>query len=206
MDTLVETLKTKGRRESFQPGEWLFQAGDPADGLYLVTGGEVRIYKMDEQGREVEVVRLGPGDFFGEAILFVSSEFPAFAQVIKPSDVLFLAKDSLFRDLEAVPGLARDLLTLLARKCVVLNRRIEVLNLQTVRQRLIQFLLSHCHGERSCTVRLDIKKVELAQLLGTISETLSRNLKQLQEAGLIEVEGRSLHIKDRLKLRAELTR
>ena len=205
MDILIRTIKTKGRRKTFRSGEWLFQAGDAADGLYLVEEGEVRIYKMDAQGREVEVVRLGPGDFFGEAILFVSDEFPAFAQVIRPADVLFLDKGILLRDLESVPGLARDLLTLLARKCVILNRRIEVLNLQSVRQRLIRFLLSHCRGERSCTIRLDIKKAELAQLLGTISETLSRNLKQLQDAGLIEVDGRSLHIKDCRKLRAALS-
>lgn len=206
MDTLIGTLKNQGRKVTCRPGEWLFQSGDPADGLYLVTAGEIRITKMDEQGKEIEVVRLGPGDFFGEAILFVSPEFPAFAQAVRESDVVFLDKDSLFRSLETVPGLARDLLTLLARKCLVLNRRIEALNLQTVRQRLIRFLLSHCHGERSCTVRLDIKKAELAQLLGTISETLSRNLKQLQESGLIEVEGRSFHIPDRTRLRAELSR
>ena len=51
---------------------------------------------MDEQGREVEVVRLEPGDFLGEAILFVSSVFPFFAQAVKDSQVLFFDKNKIF--------------------------------------------------------------------------------------------------------------
>jgi CRP-like cAMP-binding protein len=52
---------------------------------------------------------------------------------------------------------------------------------------------------------LRLKKVELAKLLGTISETLSRNLKQMQDEGLIEVKGKKIYVKDCLKLRAELS-
>lgn len=208
METLIDhILNAAGegvRRKIYSAGDMLFQAGDPADGLYYVKTGQVRIYKMDEQGREVEVVRLEPGDFFGDAVLFVHKEFPAFAEAVLDSEVFFIEKSRLFRDLENVPGLARDFITLLARKCVTLNRRIEALGLQTVRQRLAQFLLMRCQGKGVCTVQLDIKKAELARLLGTISETLSRNLKQLQEEGLIEVTGRSIRIRDCLRLRSQL--
>ena len=204
MNTLIDTLKKQGARHSYRAGDWLFQAGDPANGLFLIEKGEVRIYRMDEEGREVELVRLGPGDFFGEAILFVQPVFPAFASVVKPSQVFFLGKERLFQALKSSAELAHDLLTLLAQKCVVLNRRIEALGLKTVRQRLVRYLLSRCRGENTCTVNLDMKKSELAQLLGTISETLSRNLKQLQDDGLIRVQGRSLHIPDCRRLKDEI--
>ena len=207
MNTLIEHILDPegggGQRRVFPAGGVLFNAGDPADGLYYVKSGEVRIYKMDSQGREVEVVRLEPGDFFGDAVLFVHREFPAFAEAVQDSEVFFLEKGQLLRGLEEVPGLARDFITLLARKCVTLNRRIEALGLQTVRQRLIQFLLTRCQGRGVCTVELDMKKAELARLLGTISETLSRNLKQLQEEGMILVTGRSIRITDCSRLRNE---
>jgi CRP/FNR family transcriptional regulator len=160
---------------------------------------------MDEQGKEIEIVRLGPGDFLGEAILFAADAFPVFAQASKDSKVVFLAKTRLFSRLAEDPELARFFIELLARKCVVLNRRIEALGLQTVRQRLIQFLLTHCGGQQGCVVRLDMKKGELASLLGTIGETLSRNLKQLQDQGLVLVEGNTIHIRDCALLRKELS-
>lgn len=201
---ILDSEKGGSRRQLYTAGDMLFHAGDPADGLYYVKTGQVRITKMDEQGREVEVVRLEPGDFFGDAVLFVHKEFPVFAEAVKDSEVFFIERSRLLRDLEEMPGLARDFITLLARKCVTLNRRIEALGLQTVRQRLAQFLLMRCQGESACTVELDIKKAELARLLGTISETLSRNLKQLQEEGLIEVSGRTIRIRDCPRLRSLL--
>jgi CRP/FNR family transcriptional regulator len=205
MIELDRYLKELGQIQVYASGEFLFHAQDLAQGLYYVRSGEIRVYKMDEQGKEIEIVRLGGGDFLGEAILFVSDVFPAYAQAVKDSEVVFLAKTRLFSRLDQDPALARFFMELLARKCVVLNRRIEVLGLQTVRQRLIQYLLTRCQGQQECTVSLKMKKGELAKLLGTISETLSRNLKQLQDQGLLQVEGNTLHIKDSSRLRRELS-
>jgi len=204
MDVLIGHILARGRKKKYSKGELLFAAGGPADGLYYVASGAVRVYRMDEQGREVEIVRLGPGEFFGEAVVFASPVFPAFADATLDSEVLFLDKSGLLEDLDRVSGLAQDLLGLLARKCLVLNRRIEVLELQTVRQRLVRFLLSRCRDRDSGVVHLEMKKGELAKILGTIGETLSRNLKQLQEEGLIRVTGRRIHIPDCRRLQDEL--
>ncbi len=118
---------------------------------------------------------------------------------------MFFNKDEIFKKIDEVPSIAKFFLNLLARKCIILNKRIETLGLQTVRQRLMQYLLLNCAGEEQCTVELKTKKVELAKILGTISETLSRNLKQLQDEGLIAVEGNKIHVKDCSKLRLELS-
>lgn len=205
MENLEYYLTELGQEQSHFVGQFLFHAHDPALGLYYVRSGEIRVYKMDEQGKEIEIVRLGTGDFLGEAILFVSDIFPVFAQAVKESQVVFMEKTRLFSRLDRDPALARFFAELLARKCVVLNRRIEALGLQTVRQRLIQYLLTRCRGQQECFIELDIKKSELAKLLGTISETLSRNLKQLQDQGLIEVKGNAIHLKDCPRLRQDLS-
>jgi len=204
MENLEYYLTDLGQEQSHSVGQFLFHAHDPALGLYYVRSGEIRVYKMDEQGKEIEIVRLGTGDFLGEAILFVSDVFPVFAQAVKESQVVFMEKTRLFSRLDRDPALARFFAELLARKCVVLNRRIEALGLQTVRQRLIQYLLTRCRGQQECFIELDIKKSELAKLLGTISETLSRNLKQLQTEGFISVKGNTIQIHDCLLLKEEL--
>lgn len=205
MNDFDETVKSLGRTKKYQKGEVLFSAQEKANGFFYVESGEIRVYKMDENGREVEVVRLGPGDFLGEAIVFVSSEFPFFAQAVKDSKVLFFDKTTILREMETEPSVAKFFVNLLASKCVVLSRRIESLGLHTVRQRLIQYLLSNCSGNQQCIIELKIKKSELAKILGTISETLSRNLKQMQEEGLIEVEGSRIRVVDCCKMRSELS-
>lgn len=205
MKEFDETVKSLGRTKKYQKGEILFSAQEKANGFFYVESGEVRVYKMDENGREVEVVRLGPGDFLGEAIVFVSSEFPFFAQAVKDSEVLFFDRTTILRAMETEPSVAKFFVSLLASKCVVLSRRVESLGLLTVRQRLIQYLLSKCSGGQQCVIELKVKKSDLAKILGTIGETLSRNLKQMQEEGLIEVEGSRVRVVDCYKMRSELS-
>jgi CRP-like cAMP-binding protein len=153
---IPKKLEGLGRLKQFHQGEMLFHAEDEADGFYYVRSGEIRVYKMDEQGKEVELVRLGPGEFLGEAIVFVSSVFPAFAQAIKDASVLFFEKSAVTKEMEIDPEISRFFVDLLARKCVVLSTKIESLGLRTVRQRLIQYLLSNCSGDQRC--RVDLKR------------------------------------------------
>lgn len=199
-----DSLKRLGRPKRFQKSEMLFSAQDEADGFYYVESGEIRVYKMDEQGREAEVVRLGPGGFLGEAIVFASPVFPVFAQAVTDSVVRFFAKKEIKQEMAKNPGIAMYFVELLAGKCVVLSNKIESLGLRTVRQRLARYILSGCSGNRSCVVELKVRKGELAKILGTVSETLSRNLKQMQEEGLIEVKGNRISVKDCPALRSEL--
>ncbi len=204
MKDLEQKIIELGHSKVYKKDEFLFHADDLAEGFYYLQSGEIRVFKMDEQGKEVEVIRPNPGDFFGEAIVFVQKRYPSYAQAVKDSQVVFFEKNSFFQRLETDPAIGMFFLHLLAKKCIVLNKRIEALELRTVRQRLIQYLVSSCGGDTSCVVTLPMKKAELAKLLGTISETLSRNLKQLQEDGLINVERNTIHIKDKLRLNEEL--
>jgi len=137
MNEFDKAVKSLGISKKYQKGEVIFNAQEKANGFFYVESGEVRVYKMDEKGREVEVVRLGPGDFLGEAIVFVSSEFPFFAQAVKDSRVLFFDKTTILLEMEREPSIAKFFVSLLARKCVVLSRRVESLGLLTIRQRLI---------------------------------------------------------------------
>lgn len=202
MDTLEGRLRPLGTKRVYHKGELLFSALDEATGFYLVLDGEIRVFKMDEAGREVEVARLRPGDFLGEAVIFAAPAYPAFAQAVRDSEVLFFEKRAVIQKAEKDPATAKLFLTLLAQKCLTLSERIEVLSLKTVRQRLVQYLLSQCPRDGTCLVELKVKKGELAKLLGTISETLSRNLREMEKDGLIEVGARTIRVKDCARLQS----
>lgn len=195
-----EKIVALGTRKAYKKNAFLFLAEEQARGFYYVISGEVRIFRMDDSGREVEIVRLRPGEYFGEAIAISSAKFPAFARAVRDTEVLFFERKAVLKSIQADPSLAEFFLVLLANKCILLNQRIETLNLRTVRQRLAQYLLAQCGGVRSCTISLTIKKSELAKHLGTISETLSRTFRRMEKDGLIAVRGRNVCVLDSDKL------
>lgn len=204
MDTLDKKIAALGTRRSYKKDSFLFLAEEAARGFYYVTSGEVRVFRMDDSGREVEIVRLRPGEFFGEAIAIASGKYPAFARAAEDTDVLYFERLTVLRSIQADSVVAEFFLLLLAKKCILLNERIETLSLRTVRQRLAQYLLARCAGEDSCNIKLPIKKSELAKHLGTISETLSRTFRRMEQEGLIKVSGRHIQVPDRDRLRHEL--
>ena len=206
MDDLDKKIAALGTKRSYKKDAFLFLAEEDARGFYYVISGEVRIFRMDDSGREIEIVRLRFGDFFGEAVAFVSRKFPAFARAARDTEVFFFERTAVLRSIQADPAVAEFFLVLLANKCILLNERIETLNMRTVRQRLAQYLLAFCSAESSCAIDLAIKKSELAKHLGTISETLSRTFRKMEREGLIEVRGRRIRVLDCARLRQEISR
>lgn len=206
VEDLDKNIVRLGSRRAYGKNSFLFLAQEDARGFFYIVTGEVRVFRMDDAGKELEIVRLRAGDFFGEAIALLKGKFPAFARAAKDTEVLFFETQTILRKMEENPPVARFLVRLLARKCQVLNRRIETLGLKTVRQRLAQYLLSFCGKDEACRFEIPIKKVELSRELGTIPETLSRNFRRLQEENFIEIENKSVLVKSPARLRADLQR
>jgi CRP-like cAMP-binding protein len=201
---IPSVLKDKGVHRTYQPGEFLFHTGESLRGIYFIEEGEIRVFDMDPEGRELEVTRLRKGDIFGEAVLFSSGSVPFYAEAVLLSQVLLIAAKTIMALIEKEPDISRFFLKLMAQKCLILNQRVRYLGLKTVRQRLIHHLLTRCPGNNNCRIDLAMNKGDLARMLGTINETLSRNLKQLQEDGLIRVEGKKIHVMDCHRMREEL--
>ncbi len=204
-NSLIQKIQSIGIEKLIGEKQIVFSQGDKAEAFGYIVEGEVRAYRMDDQGREKEVGRFLSGTYFGEVILFASETYPVFAETVTPSRILFFRKERLLSLLRRDAAIAEGFLKLLAQKCLSLNSQMEAFTLKTVRERLAQYLLSHCSGGNECTVTLTIPKTRLAGNLGTISETLSRNLRQLQEDGIIEVRHRDIIIKNCERLKKEMS-
>jgi CRP-like cAMP-binding protein len=202
--SMRSSVPLSGTPRRFAKESVLFLQGDRARAFFRIDRGDVRIVKIDDQGRRLEVARLGPGEVLGEAVAFVGGRFPFLAEAATDADVTVFPAKAALEAIGRDPTAARFFVDLLARKCLSLSGRVESLGLETVRRRLVRYLLGRCGGERGCLVRLPVSKGELAAQLGTIAETLSRNLKHLQADGLIEVRKAEIRIIDCPALRAEL--
>ncbi len=203
MNELPDYIRRIGRESAFAKGTFLFQAEEEAEAFFYILSGEVRVFKMDDQGRELEVTRLGNGDFVGEAFALVQARNPFFALAARETRALVFGAVAAEKAIAANPEAARFFVRLLARKCVHLSGRVESLGLKTVRQRLAVYLLSGCRDGGPCAIALPMNKGDLAKALGTVGETLSRTLRQMQDEGLIRVEGKTIRVLDCLGLRRD---
>jgi CRP/FNR family transcriptional regulator len=198
-------LQSLGVVKHVPVGTLLFRANTPAQGFFYIEEGRIRLYKMDGQGREVDVGTMGAGDFLGEVILFATEKYPVYAQAETDTTVLFFSKETVRTAIRNQPVIAEFFVGLMAKKCFMLNQKLESVTMLNVRQRLIKYLLSLCPGDNSCTITLPLKKTQLAQQLGTIPETLSRTFAQLEKEKKIKMIGKSIKIILCTELKTELT-
>lgn len=179
-------------------GALLFSEGEEAGGLYVALAGKVKIFKTAPDGREMIIHIYGPGEPFAEVPVFEGGNFPASAETLEDSRLIFLPRRSLVDLLASDPALAMNMLAALSRKLRRFTVQVENLALKESPQRLAAYLLdvSERSGKAS-EVELDVAKGHLAGLLGTAQETLSRILRKMSDGGLIAVSGRRISILDR---------
>ncbi len=200
----VDALAEVARLRRLPKGEVLFLEGQPAEGFYVVAEGRVKVFRLSPQGREQILHVVGAGLSLAEAALFAGSNYPASAQALEASTVVFFPREDFARLLRSRAELALNLIGAMARKLREFAGLIEELSLTSVRARLARYLLSRQpvgSGERPGWTALGLSKGALASRLGTVPETLSRSLASLSGQGLITVDGRRVRILDAETLR-----
>ncbi len=198
LDKIVRISQEK----HYERQEAIFFEGDKAAGFFLVAEGKVKVFKMSPAGKEFILHIFGPGEAIAEALVFHGHPLPANAEALSASTMLFFPRSDFVRLVESTPSLALNMLALLSQRLRQFAAQIESLSLQEVPVRLARHLL-FLAGEQGGveTVALDIPKGQLASLLGTIPETLSRVFARMSDQGLIRVEGRHIHLLDPAGLR-----
>ena len=173
-------------KQNFRRGQIIFSEGDEGRGFYVVVSGRVKIFKLSPEGKEQILHLFGPGEPFGEVPVFAGQHFPAYAEAIEESRVLFFPRDSFVDMIKNNPSLALNMLAVLSRRLRKFTMLVEELSLKEVPGRLATYLLYlGKRGDEDDELVLDISKSQLASILGTIPETLSRILAKMIRAGLI---------------------
>ena len=183
----------------YKKGEMIFSEYDTADGFYVAVSGRVKIFKSSPEGKEQILHIFGPGDPFGEIAVFTGKNFPASAQTLENSETIFFPKNAFIGLIKKDPALSLNMLSVLSMRLKRFSSLIEDLSLKEVPGRLAAYLLYLSDRNDSCDeLILDISKSQLASILGTIPETLSRILSKMTRENLIESDGkRKFLIKDR---------
>jgi CRP-like cAMP-binding protein len=186
----------------FRKGQLIFSEGDAATGFYVVIAGRVKIYKLSVEGKEQILHIFGPGAPIGEVAIFEGKRFPAHAESLEDSRLLFFPANAFLKLIKENPSIALHMLAVLSQRLRRFAALIEDLSLKEVPARLAAYLLYLSEAKKSAdNLSLDISKGQLSSLLGTIPVTLSRILTKMSDAGLIRSEGvRGIQILDRQSL------
>ena len=208
-DAQLDYLVTRTVERKVGADELLFSEGDPCEGLYVVRTGNVRIFKSAASGREQVLAIEGPGSSIAELPVFDGGNYPASAQAVSDSTILFVSKQAFQSLCLQHPEVALKVLKVVGARLRRLVGIIEELSFTTVRHRLVALLLrmAKTEGKRSAAgieFVLNANNQELAAQLGTVRELVSRNLSRLQSEGLIVMDGRTISIPKPEKLAAEL--
>ncbi|MBM4351590.1 MAG: Crp/Fnr family transcriptional regulator [Deltaproteobacteria bacterium] len=192
----IATLRQVGKREI------LFSEGEEAKGFYVILSGKVKLYKISPDGKEQILHVVSAPDSFAEAALFLERTYPAFAEPLSDSQLLFIPRRGFIQLIEKNPQLSINMIVSLSHYLRRFASLIEELSLKEVSSRIAKYLLDLSmklskEGKNPKEVELDLSKTQLALKLGTISETLSRTLAKMKIKGIIDVRKNRILILNR---------
>lgn len=189
--------------QEFQRGGLIFSEGDAGTGFYVIIDGRVKIFKLSFDGKEQILHILGPGEPFAEVAVFTGSTYPANAVALEKSRLFFFPRKAFAELIATQPALAMNMLATLSLRLKQFAHMIEALSLKEVPGRLAAYILVDSRqNSTEQSIKLTVSKTQLASLLGTIPETLSRILTKMNKQGLIDIEGSTITILDRQGLTA----
>ena len=208
-DADTRSLLASMKKIELSRGDVLFDEGQPGDRLYVIREGKIKLGRRSGDGRENLLAVLGPGEMFGELSLFDPGPRSLGASAVSDSVLYELEHGALIAALEENPGVAKHLLTALARRLRRTNEALADLVFSDVPGRVAKALLdlSKRFGEtvdEGIRVAHDLTQEELAQLVGASRETVNKALADFAGRGWVRREGRAVVLLDvdRLERRA----
>jgi CRP/FNR family transcriptional regulator len=213
---LVRHLSEEQRREllaagtirDLAKGELLFREGEPAEAMYAVARGAVKLVRYTPRGREAMLHLVRPGQSFAEAALFGQGTFPATAEAIEASSVWVLPRQRLLELIRRSPEVALAMVASVSMWTRTLASQLELLTQRRVEERLALYLLGRRAGGPPTAgeeIRLDEARQLIAAQCGTAPEVLSRTFRRLEDDGVLEATAAGVRVlrPDRLRALAE---
>lgn len=179
-------------------GEHVHRAGEAVSHLLVVHRGRVKISHLAPSGHERLIRVLEPGDFAGEASFVTGARPEDYATALTDVELCSFDHDDLKALVTQYPDIALRMLHTVTTRLEGAERRLADLTSSDVEARLAAYLLDQPaqHAEEGLRVRLPLPKKDIASLLGTTPETLSRRLAHFADEGLIALEGRDVLVLD----------
>jgi len=167
---------------SFMPNEFIFWDGDAPEWFYIIAEGKVKVLKHSSLGKEFIIAFFGPGEMFGEVAVFENKPYPASAQAVTEIKVVGIKREELLSFLTNRPQVALRIINVLAGRLRDAQGRLRDLAGERVEQRLASVLLML---SAKLGPTLPFTRQEIAETVGTTTETAIRVMSHLKDRGII---------------------
>lgn len=188
------------RERSYPRGSVIVFADDPGDSLFVVRSGRVKVVLIGEDGREVILGILNSADHFGELSLIDGHPRSAHVIAMDDASLIVLRREDFRRRVQESPAVAWGLLQELSRRLRKADHQIGSLALLDVNGRMARLILDAAAEGDGAVVAKRLTHQTIAQMIGASRETVSRAMRELQDAGVITVLRRQISIADRAAL------
>ena len=192
-----ERLITQSHEQQCLSGELLIRQGQPAERFFLVLKGRVKLYRISADGQEKVVEIIQAGQTFAEAVMFMQrSEYPVCAETLEAVQLISFPNRLMLTMLQENPQACLHLLGHMSMRLHQRLGELETLTLQNATQRFALYLLQQLEdrAQETVNIELPLPKRLIAARLSMQPETLSRIMARLNQDGLIEMQGRNIHI------------
>ena len=197
-DHELESVRSVASERNHPKNAVVLTEGEMGDSLYVIQSGKVKVVIGDEEGREIILKILGPGDFFGEMSMIDKQPRSASVTTTEPATFLVLTHAAFERLIEKAPRIANVVMQILAHRVREADRKIGTLALMDVYGRVASTLLElSVYSNGKLMVAEKLSQQDLANMVGASREMVNRILKDLSDRGFISIESKSITIINR---------
>lgn len=201
----LEHVKNIYLLRKYKKGQIIFIEGEPGEAVYFVKSGKIKIYKSDAEGREYILHIFGPGNIFAETVLLGGGPYPASAEAVEDSIVGIIQNQDLEELLKKHTDIALKIMKILSNR------------LRESQEKLMNFVFRDTFDRTACAlhrmaldygtktprgieIELPITRTELAAMVGTSRETVTRMLSEMKRKGIINMDRQKIIIKNEREL------
>lgn len=193
------------KEKKYKKNQTIFHEGEPGRYLFMIRSGNVKIYKLSEDGREKILRVFGADEFFAELPLLDGGKYPASAETLSAATLLCLSRENFLKILSDNPQIMSKIHEIVGNRLRHFTSMVTDLTLKDASRRLAGFLLEKAEekdlfSSKEIRFPLELTHNEIASLIGTARETVSRTLRQLQKEGMIEIKDRYITVLDKERL------
>lgn len=189
-DRDLETIYAESRELSFDADSFLFHQDDPAERIFILISGRVKLYQLADDGQQVMMHVMTPGMMFAAISLVKGALYPVSAEAAQTSRVIYWSQATLLALIEQFPQMALNAMKVLAGHVREFQNRYRELATERVERRLARTVLRLTSQtgrkiEEGVLLDLPLTRQDLAEMSGTTLFTVSRILTQWESQGLV---------------------
>ncbi len=207
-DSDLEKILDITIEKKYKKGSLIFMEGEKGEASYYIKNGKVKIYKTSRDGKELILNIYGENDIFAEVTILNDVAYPATAEVVEDTVVGVIVNKELEKLLKKNSEMGLNLIKILSKRLYSAQLKLKQVALNDTYSRTAETILrlSESHGLNKTNgdieLKLELSRQELANMIGTARETVSRILSQFKKEEAILISGKKIIIKDIAKLQS----